>query len=358
MARLQERLADRFYRARAAAMAGSMFNGMVGVIFALGMGGALALTAIFHRHGVLTLATIFVVFRYTGMLQTPVEQLSKQINGLQQATGGIVRIRELLGTEPRIKDGCQTNLPPGPLSVELREVSFAYESLPVLKHISLRLEPGQVLGLLGRTGSGKTTISRLLFRLHDPTAGSVHLGSVDARDLRLDHLRSRVGLVTQDVQLFHGTVRDNVTLFDASVSDEAVWMTFESLGLADWMSGLPHGIDTILGAGARGLSAGEAQLVALARIFLKDPGLIILDEASSRLDPHTLRLVERGVDRLLAGRSGVVIAHRLETVERCDDIMILQDGVVVEYGPARELEANPDSRFSQLRRAGMAEVLA
>jgi ATP-binding cassette subfamily B protein len=164
--------------------------------------------------------------------------------------------------------------------------------------------------------------------------------------------------VTQDVQLFEGTLRDNVTLFDEAVTDDRLREVFSELGLDEWLRALPDGLDTELGPRARGLSAGEAQLVALARVFLTDPGLVVLDEASSRLDPATERLLERAISRLLAGRTGVVIAHRLATVDRADRILILEDGRVAELGDRAALAADPDSRFSRLLRAGMAEVLS
>ena len=147
-------------------------------------------------------------------------------------------------------------------------------------------------------------------------------------------------------------------LFDRSVPDARVCGVFSHLGLDEWLRTLPAGLDTPLGAAGRGLSAGEAQLVALARVFLKDPGLVVLDEASSRLDPHTERLLERAVTRLLKGRTGVVIAHRLATVQRADRILILEDGRVAELGPRAVLARTPGSRFSQLLRAGMQEALA
>jgi ABC-type multidrug transport system fused ATPase/permease subunit len=215
-----------------------------------------------------------------------------------------------------------------------------------------------VLGLLGRTGSGKTTTSRLLFRLHDVTGGAVRLGGVDVRELRLDRLRRRVALVTQDVQLFAGTLRDNVTLFDTMVADAELVGVFGALGLDEWLAELPDGLDTVLGATGRGLSAGEAQLVALARVFLEDPGVVVLDEASSRLDPHTEQLLERAISRLLEGRTGVVIAHRLRTVERADVVVVLESGRVVECGRRDELAADDGTRFAALLRAGRGEVLA
>jgi len=362
---LDERLAARFHRARASAMAGSLFNMVVGVVFALGTGAALASGAALHDTGALTLGSVYVVFRYTGMLRQPLQRLARQMNAFQQATGGIVRIGELLATRTRVVDRGTAPLPSGPLAVELDAVSFAYQAEPlvddtdlVLREVSCRIEPGEVLGLLGRTGAGKTTITRLLFRLHDPTVGTIRLGGVDLRQARLAALRERVGLVTQDVQLVQGTLRENVTLFNRGVPDARLHEVFGALGLDGWLGALPAGLDTPLGAEGRGLSAGEAQLVALARVFLKDPGLVVLDEPSSRLDPATELLLEGAITRLLAGRTGVVIAHRLATVERADRILILEDGRVAEFGRRDRLAHDPASHFARLVRAGTMEVLA
>lgn len=338
-------------------MGASLFSSTIGLFFVVGAGAALLLSATLVRSGAITLGTVYVVFRYTTMLRLPLERLSRQMNSFQQATGGIVRVRELLSVESRVVDGPGAALPDGALEVELDDVSFAYEDEPVLKDVSFRLAPGQVLGLLGRTGSGKTTISRLLFRLHDPVSGVVRLSGIDVRAAGLEALRARIALVTQDVQLFDATLRDNVTLFDDAVPDGRLLDVFGALGLGEWLNALPDGLDTVLGPHGRGLSAGEAQLVALARVFLKDPDLVVLDEASSRVDPATERLLERAVSRLLSGRTGVVIAHRLATVDRASTIVILEDGRVAEIGPRAELVADPDSRFSQLLRAGMAEAL-
>ena len=171
-------------------------------------------------------------------------------------------------------------------------------------------------------------------------------------------LRQRVALVTQDVQLFRGTLRDNLTLFDRSIPDERIRAALEELELADWYQSLPNGLDTLLEAGGRGLSAGEAQLVAFARVFLRDPGLVILDEASSRLDPATEQRVERAVDHLLRDRTAIIIAHRLGTVHRADEIMILDGGRVAEYGVREALAADPASRFHGLLQTGLEEMLA
>ena len=228
----------------------------------------------------------------------------------------------------------------------------------VLCDIDFNLKPGRVLGLLGRTGSGKTTITRLLFRLYDPDEGCIRLGGLDLRDLHVQELRRSVGMVTQNIQLFHATVRENLTFFDDSIPDERVIQAIRDLGLWDWFNSLPGGLDTELESGGGGLSAGEAQLLAFTRIFLRDPGLIILDEATSRLDPATEHLIERAVDKLIRNRTAIIVAHRLGTVQRADDILIIEDGQICEIGERMKLVGDPDSRFYQLLETGMEEVLA
>ncbi len=349
---LYERLAARFRVDRDALLAASLFSGAANAALVAATVASLATAAWLQQSGAITVGGIYLVFRYTGMLRMPLERLSRHMNSFQRAMGGIMRVRELLATETRITDGDGADLPAGALAVELDAVDFGYGPEPVLRKVSCRVEPGHVLGLLGRTGSGKTTIARLLFRLYDVEGGAVRVGGVDVRDLRVDDLRRRIGLVTQDVQLFAGTLRDNVRLFDPDVGDDRLEDVFAALGLEEWFAELPDGLDTVLGPTARGLSAGEAQLVALARVFLEDPGLVVLDEASSRLDPNTEALLEHAIDRLLAGRTGIVIAHRLHTVERTDEVLVLDGGQVLEHGDRVALAADPTSRFAELLRTG------
>jgi ABC-type multidrug transport system fused ATPase/permease subunit len=230
------------------------------------------------------------------------------------------------------------------------------EDAPVLRNINVTLQPGRVLGVVGRTGSGKTTLIRLLLRFYDPLAGVVRLGGVDLREVRLAEVRSRIGLVTQEVHLFHASVRDNLTLFDDSVPDERICAVLETLDLVSWLRELPRGLDTPLGPGGVGLSAGEAQVLACARILLRDPDLVILDEPSSRLDLATDRLVHTAFARLFEGRTGIIVAHRLATIDYADDILVLEDGQVREYGPRLALVADPTSRFAELLRVATEEV--
>jgi ATP-binding cassette subfamily B protein len=248
------------------------------------------------------------------------------------------------------------------LAVTFDEVSFSYTAeLPVLQKLSFHLEPGQVLGLLGRTGSGKTTLARLLFRLYEPTAGAIRLGidgnQPDLQAFSLENLRRHIGLVTQEVQLFQATVRDNLTFFDRSIPDSAILEVIQELDLAGWYGSLAEGLDTVLEARGTNLSAGEAQLLAFARVFLKNPGLVILDEASSRLDPVTEQRLERAIARLLKDRTGIIVAHRLSTVHQADQIMIIEAGQIQEFGAYADLIADPTSHFYRLLQVGLQEVL-
>jgi ATP-binding cassette, subfamily B, bacterial len=328
-------------------------------LFALGTAVAFALSAMLFKAGTLTIGTVYLIFQYTAVLSQPTEQTRKEVQDLQQADASMGRIEALLGTAPRLVDGPGglLALPPGPLAVELDGVSFDYaEDAPVLRDVSVCVKPGRVLGVVGRTGSGKTTLTRLLPRFYDPLAGVVRLGGVDLRTVRLAALRARIGLVTQEVHLFNASVRDNLTLFDDGVPDDRISAVLETLGLAGWLRALPQGLDTPLGPGGAGLSAGQAQVLACARIFLRDPDVVILDEASSRLDPATERLVHTALGRLLEGRTGIIVAHRLATVAYADDILVLEDGRVREYGPRLALAADPTSRFAALLRVATEEV--
>jgi len=320
----------------------------------------LVLAFFLHRDGALSLGTAMMLFFYADLLNEPINTIREEMDELQRARAALGRLVSLKSVMPAITDGAGAELPDGPLSVTLEQVSFQYEEgRPVLKGLSFHLEPGQTLGILGRTGSGKSSLIRLLCRFYDPQEGSVRLGGVDIRRLPLDALRRRIGLITQEVGLFGGTLRDNLALFNPDISDARIRAAVADLGLTGWFAArFEQGLDSCIGPAGDGLSAGEAQLLALVRLALRNPGLIILDEFTARIDPVTEALLQTAVDRLLAGRTAVIIAHRLTAVERADQILVLEQGEMLEWGPRTELAGDPDSHYSRLRRAGRTEVLA
>ncbi|HEU5317579.1 MAG TPA: ABC transporter ATP-binding protein [Chloroflexota bacterium] len=359
MRRFFERLRHFFIAEMKASVIGWSLGNVTVVAITLCTVIAIALGAALFQAGEISLGAIFLLVGYTQQLRRPIEQLNRQAQELANATASISRIEELLAERSALVDGTRP-LPDGPLSVVLDGATLVYpgDTIPALDSLTYELAQGRVLGLLGRTGSGKTTLGRLLYRLYDPTAGAVRLGGVDVRDALLTSVRRNVGVVTQEVRLFHASVRDNLTFFDPTVPDERLLETIEWMELWPWFASLPAGLDTRLAPNGGGLSAGEAQLLAFVRVFLKDPGLVILDEASARLDPATERRIERGIDRLLRDRTAVIIAHRLSTLQRADEILLLEQGRAVEHGPRAALAAERHSRFAELLRAGAAEVLA
>jgi ATP-binding cassette subfamily B protein len=333
----------------------AVLNGSSQLLGVLGMVAALAIGAVRFREGAITLGTVFVIFQYTQLITHPLEEIARQLRDFQQAAAAIQRIRALQRERPTIPDTGTTTLPSGSLAVDLDNLTFAYsdgDGEPTLRNVTVHLAPERVLGVVGRTGSGKSTITKLLVRFVDPTAGAIRLGGVDLREVPLENLRQRVALVTQEVQLFRATVRQNLTLFDDSIPDDRIVASLRQIGLGQWYDSLEEGLDTMLSSGGGGVSAGEAQILAMARVFLRDPDVVILDEASSRLDPVTEARLEQAIDTLLAGRTAIIIAHRLATIERADEVLVMADGRVAEHGNRATLAANPDSRFAALLRAG------
>ncbi|MCB8944872.1 MAG: ABC transporter ATP-binding protein [Ardenticatenaceae bacterium] len=378
------------YRARIRAEVSGSVSFVIGFfIYVLSLLATLALGAMRFQQGLITIGTLYLLTYYMGQLERPFDAIRRHISDLQRAYASVGRIAELFQIQPHVHEQITATAPRTAPTIRFEGVSFAYkdglsvngerlavnglseatqspvsslQSPNVLQSVSFQLEAGKVLGLLGRTGSGKTTMTRLLFRLYDVDGGAICLDGQDVRAMGLSDLRRHVGIVTQDVQLFTATVRDNLTLFQnynpaaEPIPDSQIIAALERLGLSDWFHALPAGLDTVL-QGSQGLSAGEAQLFAFTRVFLRDPKLIILDEASARLDPATEQLLERAIDRLLAERTAIVIAHRLGTVQRADDILILENGGVVENGRRDQLASDPNSRFYQLLQTGLEEVL-
>ena len=302
-----------------------------------------------------TVGTAYLILQYAQLVRHPIEQVAQEFQELQKAAGGIIRIDQLRALSSALDESGEAELPAGPLSVEFTDVDFGYEDERVLHDVSFRLDQGSVLGLLGRTGGGKTTITRLISRLYDPLIGSVAVGDTDLRTVDPESLRTRVGVVTQDVQLFRASIRDNLTFFDSDRSDDDILAVLDYAGLGGWVREI--GLDTELGAEGSGLSAGESQLLAFARVFLQDPGVVILDEPASRLDPSTEQTLAASTERLFSGRTVVIVAHRLETVRLADKIMVVEAGRIIEHDRREVLAADPTSRYAGLLATGGGELL-
>ena len=360
MRRFHELMRGWYAKALKAGIMSSIMFSTTMFMFGAGSAISLSLGAYLYFGDSISLGTVYLIFHYTQMLVMPINRFTQQLDSFQRASAAISRILELNAIRKTVLDPPaedRIGLPEGePLSVQFDGVTFAYGEDPVLAGVSLELAPGRVLGLLGRTGSGKTTMTRLLFRLYDPTSGVVRVGGEDIRRMSVTQLRRHISMVTQDVRLFHGTVRDNLTFFDESIADERLVEVIDELHMRPWLDSLPDGLNTrLLSEG--GLSAGEAQLLAFARVFLKGSGVLILDEASSRLDRSTEQMIERAVDRLVRDRTVIVIAHHLATIRRCDEIAILENGRLVEHGERERLAADDSTRFHRLLQTGLEEVL-
>ncbi len=352
-------LMRKWFRAelKAGLMTGIVFNTNA-FMFRAGSAISLAVGAYLFINDLITIGAVYLIFHYTSLLGGPVEGMARQLNDLQRATASLIRIYQLFQVQKTVLDGTESLSANEPF-VRFESVSFSYgKGEAVLRDVSFDLRPGRLLGVIGRTGSGKTTLARLLVRLYDPVEGKILLDGRDLRDYGVTELRERIAMVTQDVRLFHGTIRDNLTLYDRGIKDERLLYAFDRLGIMPWFQTQRDGLDTLLQSGGAGLSSGQAQLLALSRVFLKDPKVVVLDEPTSRLDRATEALMERALAELMAGRTVVIIAHHLATVERCDDILVLEDGRVVEQGNRERLAADPTSQFHHLLQTGLEEQTA
>jgi len=347
--KLQEHSAGWWRTARRAAARGDGGLTLAGGVFAAGSVAVLGLSAWQCRQGALSVGSVLALLRFSQMVSDPLWRVAEQLAEAQKAVAGSRRAARLLAEESALPDGHRDDLPAGPLAVAFDGASFGYGTgTDVLHDLTFSLPAGSSLGVVGRTGSGKTTIGRLVARLWDTEAGSVSVGGIDVRALTQRGLRSRIGIVTQEVEVFRASVRDNLTVFGTlGASDEAVIDALGTVGLDDWLRSLDGGLDQHL-EGDTELSAGEGQLLAFARLLLADPGIVILDEASSRLDPHTEQRLLAATQQLLAGRTAIIIAHRLSTLDRVDEVLVLDHGRLAEHGPRAELAADPGSRFHHL----------
>jgi len=317
------------------------FAGVTGIALIVGIGGA------FVSAEIVTVGTVAAFVLYLNNLFEPIQQLSQLYNTLQQAGAALQKLFELLDEPPSIAERPGAVDLPEEGGLELEHVSFGYGGEDVLHDISLRVPLGERLALVGPTGAGKSTLAKLIARFYDPRQGNVEYADVDLRDATLRSLRERIVVVPQEGFLFAGSVRDNVIVGKPDATDDEVHDAIAALGLGDRFDAFPDGLETEVRERGSRLSAGEKQLVSLVRAALADPALLVLDEATSSLDPGTERTVERALGRLTEGRTVVVVAHRLSTAARADRIAVVDDGHVAELGTHDELIAH-EGRYASL----------
>jgi ATP-binding cassette subfamily B protein len=316
----------------------------------------LLLGAYYIFRGELTTGEFVGFILLTTILFRPIEKINAVIDTYPKGIAGFRRFLEVMDTEPEVADR------PGAVAVErlhgaieYRDVRFGYDAQrPVLQHIDLTIQPGEIVAFVGPSGAGKTTICSLLPRFYDVDAGQITVDGYDIRDLTLATLRRQIGIVQQDVFLFNGSIRDNILYGDLDASEPQIWAAARRAHLDGFIQSLPDGLDTLIGERGVKLSGGQKQRLAIARMFLKNPPILILDEATSSLDTETEQVIQQSLAELAAGRTTLIIAHRLATIRNADRIVVVTEDGISEQGAHQEL-IRSGGLYSRLHRAQFAD---
>ena len=319
---------------------------IVGLVLVLFIGGNRVLD------GEMSLGSMIAFLLYLNWFFEPIVQLANIYNLLQGALAALYKLYGLMDEEPAIREAIETT-PLGPEvegEIRVEQMTFGYNpDEPIITDLNLFIPPGQRVAVVGTTGSGKSTLVRLIARFYDPQTGGVSLDGIDLRKLSFPDLRRTVAMVPQEGFLFEDSLRFNLSFGRGEMSDEEIWEACRAMGIAEWVESLPEGLDTLMRERGNRLSSGERQLVALARALAVDPAIVILDEATSNLDPGTESQIEDALETLLAGRTSIVVAHRLRTARRADRVLVMEGGLVMEDGTYDDL-AGRDGHFAELIR--------
>lgn len=317
----------------------------------LGLGGWLV------TRGSLTVGELAAFFLYLTMFFAPIQQLVQLYNTYQQGRSAVRKLSDLFATEPDVVEAPGApDLPTIAGAIELDHVTFGYDpAVPVLRDVTLRIAAGETVAFVGETGAGKSTVAKLINRYYDPTRGSVRIDGHDLREVTLTSVRRQIGVVPQEPFLFAGSIRDNLTFAAPDATDDELWEAVDAVGLRDLVERQSAGLDQIIHERGSSLSSGERQLVALARAFLSQPRVLVLDEATSNLDLASETRIEVALDAVLEGRTAVIIAHRLATAMRADRIAVVHDGEIVELGSHADLVA-AGGRYAALHRTWTSQA--
>jgi len=319
----------------------------------LGLGGWLV------SEGRLSIGELAAFFLYLTMFFAPIQQLVQLYNTYQQGRSAVRKLSDLFATGPEVVEAPDARpLPDMQGAIDLEHVTFGYDpAVPVLRDLDLHIRAGETVAFVGETGAGKSTVAKLVNRYYDPVEGTVRIDGHDLRDVTLDSVRSQIGVVPQEPFLFAGSVRDNLTFAAPDATDDELWEAVDAVGLRDLVERQPEGLDQIIHERGSSLSSGERQLLALARAFLSQPRVLVLDEATSNLDLQSETRIERALDAVLEGRTAIIIAHRLATAMRADRIAVIHDGELVELGSHDELVAR-EGRYAALFETWMSQASA
>ncbi len=311
---------------------------MLGV---LGQAALLAIGGTMVAHHTLAIGTLVTFFLFLNRFFQPIQLLVQQYNTYQQGQASVVKLRDLVDTEPEVREAPDAlELPPVDGAITFDHVTFGYDpAIPVIEDVDLSIAAGETVAFVGPTGAGKSTLAKLVTRFYDPTAGRVLIDGHDLRDVTMHSLRRQLGVVPQEPFLFAGTIRDNIAFARPDATDEEIHEAVDKVGLTDVVARVPQGLDTVVHERGQSLSSGERQLIALARAFLAQPRVLVLDEATSNLDLQSETKIEAALDVLLENRTAILIAHRLSTAMRADRIVVVDDGRIAEVGSHAELVA-------------------
>ncbi|MGL5675777.1 MAG: ABC transporter ATP-binding protein [Cellulosilyticaceae bacterium] len=321
---------------------------MLLLLQATGFGMVFGIGTYLWMQGTITLGMIYLFYDYMRYLLQPVGEIQRQMEDLQNVEASLARIRDLLDEEVGIKDG-QDELEEGRIErLTVEKVTFGYGEKEVLKDVDLTFYKGQTAALIGRTGSGKTTLASLMMRFYDVEEGCISINGKKIKDVPVQSLRENITYITQDIHILQTTIRNNITLYNKAISDEAILGAIAHMGLIQWFARFENGLDTCIGSSGVGLSAGESQILASIRAFLKNPQIVILDEVTSKLDLETERELYKAYNKLMEDRICIVIAHRLQTIKDVDRVIVLEAGRVIEDGGYRGLLEDESSHFHSL----------
>ncbi|MCL5068408.1 MAG: ABC transporter ATP-binding protein/permease, partial [Thaumarchaeota archaeon] len=329
----------------------SLFNALVQVIESLGIAIVLWFGANEVLSGAISVGVLVIFILYMNSFFAPIIQLTTVYNSYQSAVTGLDRVLQVLGTdlsvkEPQIVRGLE--LQGGGSQIEFEAVSFGYDDQLVLKNVSFKIGRGEVVAIVGPTGAGKSSIINLLLRFYDPQKGSVRIDGLDIRELKFAELRKSIGLIPQDPFLFSTTILENIRYGKPEASSDEVLRVARMVGVDDFVSKFPEGYNTVVAEGATNLSMGQKQLVCFARAFLSDPSIVVMDEATSGVDPVTELQLQRVLGKMVEERTAIIIAHRLSTIRLADRIIVLQNGEVLEEGSFEDLVSKEEGLFARM----------